>query len=316
MTDDQRVWIRERADPYVYRQTDGTYYFTASVPAYDRIVLRRANELAALADAPETVVWRRHASGPMSCHIWAPELHRIDGKWYLYFSAGHSEDIWRIRPYVLVCEGDDPLTCRWRELGPLRSAEEDAFSFRAFSLDATVFAHRGRRYCVWAEKVGVGRQISNLYIAEMAAPDRMKTAQVMLSTPDYAWERVGFWVNEGPAFVRHGERVFLTYSASDTGTAYCVGMLSANGDANLLDPASWTKSRVPVLAGSEALGVYGPGHNTFTTDASGNDIMVFHARTAPETGGNPLYDSGRHAMLLRVRWSAAGEPVFSLNDRP
>ena len=32
-------WILQRADPYVYRHTDGTYYFTASVPAYDRIVL-------------------------------------------------------------------------------------------------------------------------------------------------------------------------------------------------------------------------------------------------------------------------------------
>ena len=33
------IWIPQRADPYVYRHTDGTYYFTASVPEYDRIVL-------------------------------------------------------------------------------------------------------------------------------------------------------------------------------------------------------------------------------------------------------------------------------------
>ena len=35
-----KPWILQRADPYVYRHTDGTYYFTASVPAYDGIVLR------------------------------------------------------------------------------------------------------------------------------------------------------------------------------------------------------------------------------------------------------------------------------------
>ena len=29
-------WIAQRADPFVYRHTDGTCYFTASVPAYDR----------------------------------------------------------------------------------------------------------------------------------------------------------------------------------------------------------------------------------------------------------------------------------------
>lgn len=28
-------WIVQRADPYVYRHTDGSYYFTATVPEYD-----------------------------------------------------------------------------------------------------------------------------------------------------------------------------------------------------------------------------------------------------------------------------------------
>ena len=63
-----------------------------------------------------------------------------------------------------------------------------------FSLDATVFEDHGKRYYVWAEKVGVGRQISNLYIAEMETPNKLKTVQVLLTTPDYDWERVGFWV--------------------------------------------------------------------------------------------------------------------------
>ena len=40
-----KPWIMQRADPYVYRHTDGTYYFTASIPAYDGIVLRRARTL-------------------------------------------------------------------------------------------------------------------------------------------------------------------------------------------------------------------------------------------------------------------------------
>ena len=53
MSDDRmiwnRPWILQRADPYVYRHVDGSYYFTASVPAYDRIVLRRAGTLEELA---------------------------------------------------------------------------------------------------------------------------------------------------------------------------------------------------------------------------------------------------------------------------
>ena len=81
-------WILQRADPYVYRHTDGTYYFTASVPAYDRIVLRRSETLAGLKDAEEVTVWEKHEEGIMSKHIWAPELHYLEGKWYIYFAGG------------------------------------------------------------------------------------------------------------------------------------------------------------------------------------------------------------------------------------
>ena len=77
------------------------------------------------------------------------------------------------------------MTGTWRELGKMQCADEDEFSFRAFSLDATVFEDHGKRYYVWAEKVGVGRQISNLYIAEMETPNKLKTVQVLLTTPDY-----------------------------------------------------------------------------------------------------------------------------------
>lgn len=101
-------WILQRADPYVYRHTDGNYYFTASIPAYDRIVLRRSETLAGLKDAEEVTVWEKHKEGIMSEHIWAPELHYLDGKWYIYFAGGDKDDIWAIRPYVLECADTDP----------------------------------------------------------------------------------------------------------------------------------------------------------------------------------------------------------------
>ena len=222
-------WILQRADPYVYRHTDGNYYFTASVPAYDRIVLRKSKTLAGLKDAEEVTVWEKHKEGIMSEHIWAPELHYLDGKWYIYFAGGDKDDIWAIRPYVLECADADPLTGAWTEKGKMGRTDEDEFSFEAFSLDATVFENKGKHYYVWAEKVGVGKQISNLYIGEMETPYKLKTVQVLLTTPDYDWERVGFWVNEGPAVIHHDGKIYLTYSASETGIAYCMGMLTACG---------------------------------------------------------------------------------------
>lgn len=307
-------WILQRADPYVYKHTDGWYYFTASVPAYDGICLRRAKSLAELPQAEEVEVWHKHEEGPMSIHIWAPELYYLDGKWYIYYAGGDKDDVWAIRPYVLECEGSDPLKDPWKELGKMKRAPEDEFSFEAFSLDATVFENKGEYYYVWAEKVGVGKQISNLYIAKMEHPHQLKTVQVLLTTPDYDWERIGFWVNEGPAVIKHGNKLFLTYSASETGEYYCMGMLTADMDADLLDPLSWKKERYPVLETDASKNIFGPGHNSFTTDEEGNDIMVYHLRTEAKIEGNPLYNPNRHASLMKIRWDNEGRPVFSYDE--
>lgn len=307
-------WILQRADPYVYKHTDGWYYFTASVPAYDGICLRRAKSLAELPQAEEVEVWHKHEEGPMSIHIWAPELYYLDGKWYIYYAGGDKDDVWAIRPYVLECQGSDPLKDPWKELGKMKRAPEDEFSFEAFSLDATVFENKGEYYYVWAEKVGVGKQISNLYIAKMEHPHQLKTVQVLLTTPDYDWERIGFWVNEGPAVIKHGNKLFLTYSASETGEHYCMGMLTADMDADLLDPLSWKKERYPVLETDASKNIFGPGHNSFTTDEEGNDIMVYHLRTEAKIEGNPLYNPNRHASLMKIRWDDEGRPVFSYDE--
>ncbi len=306
------IWIAQRADPYVCRSEEGAFYFTATVPEYDRIILRSAGRLEELAQAPETTVWTRHDEGIMGNHIWAPELHYVWGKWYIYFAAGSAEDKWRERPYVLECQGADPMTGPWVEKGMMQCADGDEFSFRAFSLDGTVFENKGEYYYVWAEKVGVGRMISNLYIARMESPWKLATVQVLLSTPDYEWERRGFWVNEGPAVLKHNGKIFLTYSASDTGVNYCVGMLSVDEGADMLDPGMWVKKRQPVLRTDEAKGIYGPGHNSFTVDNDGDPVIVFHARTEKEITGDPLYNPNRHAMLRNIVWGTDGEPKFLL----
>ena len=303
-------WILQRADPYVVKAPDGSYYFTASVPEYDRIVLRHSDTVAGLADAEEHVIWRKHDTGVMGDHIWAPELHYVMGKWYIYFAGGEAENKWEIRPYVIECQGEDPISDSWVEKGKMKCAEDDEFSFRAFSLDGTVFENNGKWYYIWAEKVGVGKQISNLYIAEMKSPYELKTVQVLLTTPDYDWERVGFWVNEGPAVLQRNGKIFVTYSASETGIAYCVGMLTADENADLLDPRSWSKERYPVLASDAEAVVYGPGHNSFTVDENGQDIMVYHARTETEIVGDPLYNPNRHAMLMKIQYDDRGYPVF------
>ena len=311
VTEFNQPLIYKRADPYCYKHSDGYYYFTASVPEYDRIILRRGKTIEELATAEEVTIWRKHESGEMSRNIWAPEIHYIKGAWYIYFAGGQQEDMWKIRPYVLECKGECPLTSEWTELGKMQACDEDEFSFKAFSLDATVFESGGKYYYIWAEKVGVGKMISNLYIGELEEPWKLKTVQVLLTTPDYDWERVKFWVDEGPAIVKHKDKIFMSFSASSTGADYCVGLMYIEEGKDLLDPREWKKLRYPVLKTDETMGIYGPGHNCFTKSEDGSkDIMMFHFRQYDEIIGDSLYDPNRHAMTLEVKWDKEGMPIF------
>ncbi|MDU0294511.1 family 43 glycosylhydrolase, partial [Saccharothrix longispora] len=100
--------VEQRADPFITTPVDGMYYLTGSVPEYDRVVIRGASTLDGLATARERTIWRRPASGRMGGYIWAPELHRVDGRWYVYFAAGDSDEPFRIRTYVLESDKADP----------------------------------------------------------------------------------------------------------------------------------------------------------------------------------------------------------------
>lgn len=308
-----KPWIMHRADPFACNGKDGKFYFIATAPKYDCIALRESDSLLSLAEAEEKIIWQKHTEGEMSGYIWAPELHYINDAWYIYFAASRADNIWQIRPYVLRCQGD-PMRDAWEEMGKMSAAEGDGFSFNSFSLDATVFENNGKHYFVWAEKIGVWKGMSNLCIAELESPTKLKTKQVILSTPTYEWERVDEWVEEGPAMLKHADMLHLAYSASATGACYAMGMLSCRKDADLLDPQSWKKSTEPVLKTDAEKKVFGPGHNSFLKDENGNDICVFHARDFEKITGNPLDDINRHAHALKVEYDENDFPVFDLNN--
>lgn len=302
--------VQQRADPQVTLHSDGYYYYTATVPEYDRIELRRARDLNQLGKAEVKTIWRKHASGEMAAHIWAPEIHYIDGKWYLYFTAGSSQKPWEIRLYVLENASPNPLEGSWIERGQLKTGWE------TFSLDATTFTVGKQRYLAWTQRPPeIDKHVTAIYLARMDTPLSISGPAVMLSQPELAWEKIGFDVNEAPAvLVKHG-RVFMTYSASKTDANYLLGMLTADANADLLDPKAWKKSPMPVFSTSEQNGQYGPGHNAFTTTPDGKtDILIYHARNYRDIKGDPLGDPNRHTRAQLIQWRADGTPYFGVPE--
>ncbi|MFG6415539.1 family 43 glycosylhydrolase [Roseateles sp. DC23W] len=296
--------IPQRADPQILRHGDW-YYLMATVPEYDRLELRRAKSIAGLATAEAKVVWRKHDSGPMSRHIWAPELAFLDGRWYIHFSAGEAKEPWKIRMWTLENTSADPMQGTWNERGQIKTAWE------SFTLDATVFEHRGKRYMAWAQNDPASKNHStNIYLSRMKSPTELEGPQVRLTQPEYAWEKVRHQVNEAPAVLIHGGRVFMTYSAAGTGAEYCLGLLWADEKADLLAPESWRKSPGPVFSTSAENSQFGPGHNSFLIEPDGTVLNVFHARNYRDIVGDPLKDTGRATRVQPLNFTADGMPDF------
>lgn len=301
--------VKQRADAQIFRHDDGYYYLTGSVPEYDRLVLRRSKTLEGLSTAPEVVLWRHEKTGPMSGFLWAPELHYMYGKWIMYFAAGPSgggEDVFRIRTYAVVCDGADPMTGKWTVLGQFQAPWD------SFNLDSTSFVHKGVRYFAWAQREPGIETNSNLYIAKMESPLKLAGKTTCLTVPTLDWEVLGYKVAEAPAVLHRNGRLFMTYSASATDARYCLGMLTADENADLLNPDSWTKSPQPVFKTCRETSVYGPGHNSFTVDEKGRDILVYHGRDYEAIQGDPLFNPDRHTRIQRLYYTADGVPDFGV----
>ncbi|WP_341938521.1 galactose-1-epimerase [Marinimicrobium sp. C2-29] len=293
------------ADPWIHRTEDGHYYFISTAPEFDRIELLEASTLNGLADAEPKVIWERPDEGPKGGNVWAPELHRIDGVWYVHVALGDSDQPFRIRMHVLSNDSDNPMTGEWKEEGQIETPWD------SFALDATTFSHNDTRYLVWAQGDPEGRYNSALYMAEMDSPTSIKEPVITLTEPELDWERVGHEVNEGASVIKRNGRIFITYSASATDHNYAIGLLWADADADLMDEGSWKKSPEPVFHSNPELDRYGPGHSSFTVAEDGEtDLLVYHARSYKELKGSPLTDPNRHARVRKLDWDSEGFPVF------
>lgn len=282
----------------------GWFYFMAT--RVDRLAIRRTRDLGRLAEAPEVTVWRPPATGPNAQSIWAPELHRVDGRWYIYYTAaaaGHDDDAHR-GVFVLEHDGPDPLVGPWTDRGRVNT--------RLPGIDGTVFDWDGRRWFAFSAYDGPD---SVLAVAPMTNPWTLAAPEVVIARPDQAWERRGGrQILEGPAALP-GPRgdLFLSYSGSACWSDdYALGLLRLRRGGDPGAPADWTKDLLPVLAKAPGNDAYAPGHNGFFTARGGRETWIaYHANTGAGRGCGV----GRSPRVQPMRWAADGSPLFPVPAR-
>jgi GH43 family beta-xylosidase len=287
-------------DPWV-AQDANSYYFTATTG--EGLTVYQTSKMSQLGHAASKNAWTPPASGAYSHDIWAPELHFIQNKWYAYFAADNGNDTTH-RIYVLQSNDASPYTNSWTFKGQLTPTTD------RWAIDPTVFEYNGALYAVWSGWAGYNQPgYQQLYVAKMKDPFTISGDRLLISQPDYGWEKNGSPVNEGPEILTNSAgKVFLVYSASSCFTDdYCLGMLTLTDGSDPMVAANWTKARNPVFTKNTSGNTFGPGHCGFfiSKDATQNWI-VYHANSSSGEGcGNQ-----RNPRMQKFTWNADGTPNF------
>ncbi|MES2733727.1 MAG: glycoside hydrolase family 43 protein [Bacteroidota bacterium] len=289
------------ADPWVIKK-DGVYYYCHTLG--DKIGLWKTTAMSQLGKATSKVVWLPPTTGGNSHNLWAPELHFIDGKWYIYYTAGSSPDLGTQRTWVLENASADPLTGTWTDKGQIFLPTANYWA-----IDGTILQLNNANYFIWSGYVKPSDITQRIYIAKMSNPWTLADKRAQLSYPQYSWETIGDPqpdVNEGPEILKKNGKVFLVYSASGCWTDdYALGMLTMSDSSDPMDSTAWKKSSLPVF--SKSSGAYGPGHNGFFQSPDGTeDWIIYHAN--PQAGQG--CGGARSPRIQKFAWNADGTPNF------
>ncbi|MGN6493629.1 MAG: glycoside hydrolase family 43 protein [Agriterribacter sp.] len=298
------------ADPFSFYK-DGYYYYTHTLG--NRITIWKTKNIADLKTAEQKTIYTPPEGTMWSKELWAPEIHFINNKWYVYYAADDGKND-NHRMYVLENASADPMKGEWTWKGKVADPADK------WAIDGNVFTYAQQLYMIWSGWEGDTNGQQNIYIAKMKNPWTIDGKRVCISRPTYNWETIGDLndaanpahvnVNEGPQSLMHGDKLHIVFSASGCWTDfYTLGLLTFTGKDNLLDSTAWKKKPVPLFKQSKENAVYAPGHNSFFKSPDGTqDWLLYHANALPGQGCG----KERSPRAQPFTWNAEGEPVLGV----
>lgn len=240
-------------------------------------------------------------------NLWAPELHVIKGKWYIYLAAAPIDGPPFIHQRTRVLEADNPFG-PYVDKGIVFTGDDyDSATFRnnIWAIDMNVFEYMSKWYAVWSgweRQVDTDQTQQNTYIAELIKPWKLGK-RVLISKPEEEWERGEvFALQEGQEVLTHNKDLFIVYSTRGSWTVhYKLGLLKLIGE-NPLDPDAWEKHG-PVFEGTNT--VHGVGHASFVKSPDNSEYWIFyHSKKDTVPGWN------RDVRLQRFDFGENGLPAF------
>ena len=294
--------IMNGADPSVFKK-DSIYYYLQTVG--NSIRLWKTTAMSKLASSVPQTVFTPQQGAANSSNIWAPEIYFLDGKWYIYYTAGNGTDTGQ-RTWVLENSSTDPTSGTWIDKGRIYNPNADYWA-----IDGTILEVNNNRYFIWCGRPDITNKdlTQQIYISKMTNPWTLEGPVTRLTAPQYNWEKQGFGVNEAPSVLKNRVNdVFLVYSASYCGTDdYSLGMLKAAAGADPMLTASWTKFAEPVFTKKPQNLAYGPGHNSFFKSPDNTENwIIYHANSA----GNQGCEEKRNVRIQKFIFSSDGTPIL------
>lgn len=296
------VW--DGADPWMVKQgADYIYCWSAN----NSIIVSKSKKMTQRGELKN--IWTAPAIGWNRACVWAPEIHFIQGRWYVYYAAGESGPPFiHQRAGVLRSKTDDVFS-DYEDMGVLYTGDNPADpSSNIWAIDMTVLEHQGKLYAIWSgwiKQETTDATPQHLYLSEMENPWTLKGKRVKISSPVESWETGGpLDLNEGPEILKNGNHVFVVYSCRESWLVeYRQGMLQLiNPDGNLLDPANWEKTG-PVFQGNAQ--VLGVGHCSFVKSPDNSeDWIIYHSKKSATPGWE------RDVRMQPFHWNSDGTPNF------
>ena len=295
-------------DPFMTYDPDTGYYYSVFTRNTCLEIFRSRHAGNIVRDGDSHVIYRVPEHGYYGC-IWAPEMHKVGGRWYIYTSGQITQQNGPKHIFVMGAKTDDPFG-EWEYLGePMPGL---------YSIDPTSYvAPNGLQYLCYCriEHDENGNTRNVLQIRRMDDPAHGSSQCADIARAEYPWEMIPPYdnrhlINEGAFFLESKGRLFVIYSANGmTIDRYCMGLLEFTGDpcnsSQLCNARYWVKTDHPIF--EKANGVYGPGHASYFRSPDGREVWcAYHGRAAAED----QLSRSRFMHIQKIDFDETGFPVM------